>query len=138
VVEGTAHGTGQEFFQSLVRHLAEAADVHYAVVAEFAKAPPNVRTLAVPIFATRVQAFHTEMDFTRAVITELNKLGGHASSRRVDSGCSDSGSISRPCVPAVRRGGRMPQPLVPGDKRAASAWIAIHRRHCRQCALLPP
>jgi len=34
--------------------------------------PPSVRTLAVPIFATRVQAFHTEMDFTRAVITELN------------------------------------------------------------------
>jgi len=32
----------------------------------------------------------------------------------------------------------MPQPLVSGDKRAASPWIAIHRRHCRQCALLPP
>ena len=46
VVEGTAHGTGQEFFQSLVRHLAAAVDVHYAVVAEFAKGPPHVRTLA--------------------------------------------------------------------------------------------
>jgi hypothetical protein len=46
VVEGTARGTGEEFFQSLVRHLAEAIDVHYAVVAEFPKAPPNVRTLA--------------------------------------------------------------------------------------------
>src|SRR5262245_20673656 len=46
VVEGTARGTGQEFFRSLVRHLAEAIDVHYAVVAEFPKAPPYVRTLA--------------------------------------------------------------------------------------------
>jgi PAS domain S-box-containing protein len=46
VVEGTARGTGQEFFHSLVRHLAEAIDVHYAVVAEFPKAPPHVRTLA--------------------------------------------------------------------------------------------
>jgi formate hydrogenlyase transcriptional activator len=46
VVEGTASGTGAEFFQSLVRHLAEAIDVHYAVVAEFPKAPPHVRTLA--------------------------------------------------------------------------------------------
>src|SRR3954447_18413236 len=46
VVEGTAHGSGQEFFRSLVRHLAEAIDVHYAVVAEFSKAPPHVRTLA--------------------------------------------------------------------------------------------
>jgi PAS domain S-box-containing protein len=46
VVEGTARGTGQEFFRSLVRHLAEAIDVHYALVAEFPKAPPHVRTLA--------------------------------------------------------------------------------------------
>jgi PAS domain S-box-containing protein len=46
VVEGTAAGTGREFFRSLVRHLAEALDVHYAVVAEFPKAPPHVRTLA--------------------------------------------------------------------------------------------
>jgi len=45
-VEGTARGTGEEFFQSLVRHLAEAIDVQYAVVAEFPKAPPFVRTLA--------------------------------------------------------------------------------------------
>jgi formate hydrogenlyase transcriptional activator len=46
VVEGTASGTGQEFFRSLVRHLAKAIDVHYGVVAEFPKAPPFVRTLA--------------------------------------------------------------------------------------------
>jgi PAS domain S-box-containing protein len=46
VVEGTAGGAGQEFFRSLVRCLAEALDVHFAVVAEFPKAPPHVRTLA--------------------------------------------------------------------------------------------
>ena len=46
VVEGTVRGTGQEFFQSLVRHLAQAIDVRYAVIAEFPKAPPHVRTLA--------------------------------------------------------------------------------------------
>jgi hypothetical protein len=34
--------------------------------------PPDVRTLAVPIFATRVQAFHTEMAFTQATVRELN------------------------------------------------------------------
>ena len=32
----------------------------------------NVRTLAVPIFATHAQAFHTEMLFTQATIRELN------------------------------------------------------------------
>ena len=36
IVEGTAHGTGEEFFQTLVRHLARAVDAHYAFVAEFA------------------------------------------------------------------------------------------------------
>jgi outer membrane lipopolysaccharide assembly protein LptE/RlpB len=34
--------------------------------------PTNVRTLAVPIFATNAQAYHTEMAFTQATIRELN------------------------------------------------------------------
>ena len=34
--------------------------------------PANVRTLSVPIFATKAQAFHTEMLFTQATIRELN------------------------------------------------------------------
>jgi outer membrane lipopolysaccharide assembly protein LptE/RlpB len=34
--------------------------------------PANVRTLSVPIFTTRVQAYHTEMAFTQAVVRELN------------------------------------------------------------------
>lgn len=34
--------------------------------------PANVHTMAVPIFATRVQGFRTEMVFTQAVVRELN------------------------------------------------------------------
>jgi outer membrane lipopolysaccharide assembly protein LptE/RlpB len=34
--------------------------------------PANVRTLAVPIFTTNAQAYHTEMAFTQATIRELN------------------------------------------------------------------
>jgi outer membrane lipopolysaccharide assembly protein LptE/RlpB len=34
--------------------------------------PADVRTLAVPIFATNAQAYHTEMAFTEALIRELN------------------------------------------------------------------
>jgi outer membrane lipopolysaccharide assembly protein LptE/RlpB len=34
--------------------------------------PAHVRTLAVPIFTTHTQAYHTEMAFTQAVIRELN------------------------------------------------------------------
>src|SRR5262245_13644160 len=46
VVEGTASGTGQEFFRSLVRHLAEAIAVPYATVCEF-QHPPHGRVLAI-------------------------------------------------------------------------------------------
>ena len=34
--------------------------------------PANVHTLSVPIFATRVQTYRTEMSFTQAVVRELN------------------------------------------------------------------
>ncbi len=34
--------------------------------------PPNVRTLAVPIFVSKVQAYNTETVFTRAVVRELS------------------------------------------------------------------
>ncbi|TMQ29695.1 MAG: PAS domain S-box protein, partial [Planctomycetota bacterium] len=45
IVEGTAHHTGQEFFQSLVRHLAAAVGTRYAFVAIFAGGT-RARTLA--------------------------------------------------------------------------------------------
>src|SRR5262245_8221382 len=73
VVEGTARGTGQEFFQSLVRHLAEAIDVHYAVVAEFPKSPAHVRTLA---FWERDRiADNFEYDFTGTPCAEIVRGG---------------------------------------------------------------
>ncbi|HEV2619032.1 MAG TPA: LPS assembly lipoprotein LptE [Acidobacteriaceae bacterium] len=34
--------------------------------------PSSVRTLAIPIFATHAQAYHSEMALTQAVIRELN------------------------------------------------------------------
>src|SRR4051794_28687159 len=73
VVEGTARGTGQEFFRSLVRHLAEAIDVHYAVVAKFSRAPPYVRTLA---FWERDRvAVNFEYDFTGTPCAEIVRGG---------------------------------------------------------------
>src|SRR5262249_34197851 len=46
VVEGTAAGIGQEFFRSLVRHLAKAIAVPYATVCEFQE-PPHGHVLAI-------------------------------------------------------------------------------------------
>jgi PAS domain S-box-containing protein len=46
LVEGTAGATGQDFFQNLVRHLAQAVGARHAFVAEFAQVRTRVRTLA--------------------------------------------------------------------------------------------
>ena len=45
IIEGTAHSTGEEFFQSLVRHLASAMGVGNALIAEFS-GPARVHSLA--------------------------------------------------------------------------------------------
>src|SRR5262245_50870006 len=68
VVEGTAAGTGQEFFRSLVRHLAEAIDVHYAAVCEF-QSPPQGRVLAVWERDRVVEDL--EFDFTTSPVAEV-------------------------------------------------------------------
>jgi outer membrane lipopolysaccharide assembly protein LptE/RlpB len=44
----------------------------YHEVGAAAHVPAGVRTLAVPIFTSKVQAFHTETVFTQAVVRELN------------------------------------------------------------------
>jgi outer membrane lipopolysaccharide assembly protein LptE/RlpB len=44
----------------------------YHTVGAATHIPAGVRTIAVPAFATRAQAFHTEFAFTQAVIRELN------------------------------------------------------------------
>jgi formate hydrogenlyase transcriptional activator len=61
VVEGTAAGIGQEFFRSLVRHLAEAVAVPHAVVGEF-QDPPQGRVLATWERDRVVE--HVHFDFT--------------------------------------------------------------------------
>jgi len=44
----------------------------YHTVGTASHLPANVRTIAVPTFTTRAQAFHTEFAFTQAVVRELN------------------------------------------------------------------
>ncbi len=56
----------------LVSPLLLLAGCGYHNVGSAAHLPANVRTLAVPAFTTRAQAFHTEFAFTQAVVRELN------------------------------------------------------------------
>ena len=44
----------------------------YHAVGAASHLPASIRTLAVPTFTTRAQAFHTEFAFTQAVVRELN------------------------------------------------------------------
>jgi len=58
IVEGTAADTGEEFFRSLVRHLAQALKVRYAFVGEWRQeAPDTVRTLAFWSGSTLAEPF---------------------------------------------------------------------------------
>ena len=49
-----------------------ASGCGYHTVGAASHLPANVRTIAVPTFTTRAQAFHTEFALTQAVIRELN------------------------------------------------------------------
>jgi outer membrane lipopolysaccharide assembly protein LptE/RlpB len=44
----------------------------YHTLGSAAHLPASVRTVYVPVFITRAQAFHSEMAFTEAVVRELN------------------------------------------------------------------
>ena len=52
--------------------LLAAAGCGYHTVGSATHIPANVRTIAVPVFVTRVQAFHSEMALTQALVRELN------------------------------------------------------------------
>ena len=52
--------------------------------------PANVRTLAVPVFATHAQAYHTEMALTQAVVRELDTRTRY---RVLASGAADADAV---------------------------------------------
>lgn len=52
--------------------LIPAAGCGYHTAGSATHVPAGVRTLAVPVFANRTLAYHTEVAFTAAVVRELN------------------------------------------------------------------
>ena len=60
----------------------------YHQVGAAAHVPANVRTLAVPIFVSKVQAYNTETVFTQAVVRELNTRTNY----KVLTGANGSGA----------------------------------------------
>src|SRR5258708_27992848 len=62
IVEGTVHSTGEEFFQTLVRHLAHTVGAHYALVAEFASPATTERVRTISFWARDHIAENVEWD----------------------------------------------------------------------------
>ena len=56
----------------LLASLLSLTGCGYHVVGSASHIPAGVQTLAVPVFVTHAQAFHTEMALTQAVIRELD------------------------------------------------------------------
>jgi outer membrane lipopolysaccharide assembly protein LptE/RlpB len=52
--------------------------------------PANIRSVAVPVFATHAQAYHTEMALTQAVVRELNTRTKY---RVLTSGSADADAV---------------------------------------------
>ena len=70
---------------------------------------PGVHTLAVPIFATRVQGFRTETLFTEAVVRELNT----ATRYRVQTAVKGNADTSTADADAVLRGTILTEAVTP-------------------------
>jgi outer membrane lipopolysaccharide assembly protein LptE/RlpB len=60
------------FAIAVVAGLTSLTGCGYHTVGSATHIPATVRTIAVPVFATHTQAYHTEMALTQAVIRELN------------------------------------------------------------------
>lgn len=84
--------------------------------------PGNVHTIAVPIFATRVQGFRTETYFTQAVVRELN-----ASTRyRVLTAVGGNAETSTADADAVLRGTILTEAVTPLTYDASSGQTSSY------------
>ena len=84
--------------------------------------PPGVHTLAVPIFATRVQGFRTEMLFTEAVVRELNT----ATRYRVETAVKGNADTSTADADAVLRGTILTEAVTPLTYDASSGQTSSY------------
>ena len=71
--------------------------------------PGNVHTIAVPLFATRVQGFRTETYFTQAVVRELNTTTRY----RIQTAVAGNADTSMANADAVLRGTILTEAVTP-------------------------
>lgn len=83
---------------------------------------PNVRTIALPIFRSRVQAYNTETTFTQAVARELNTRTRYRVLTNVNSGAD----ASQQSADATLRGTILTQAVTPLTYDAASGQTSSY------------
>lgn len=84
--------------------------------------PANVRTVAVPIFHSRVQAYHTETAFTEAVVRELNTRTRY----RVLTSVNPTVAATEQPADATLRGTILTQAVTPLTYDAASGQTSSY------------
>lgn len=84
--------------------------------------PANVRTVAVPIFQSKVQAYNTEMAFTQAVVRELNTRTRY----RVLTNVNPTTAASEQNADATLRGTILTQAVTPLTYDAASGQTSSY------------
>jgi outer membrane lipopolysaccharide assembly protein LptE/RlpB len=84
--------------------------------------PVNVRTVAVPIFQSKVQAYNTEMAFTQAVVRELNTRTRY----RVLTNVNPNTSATDQSADATLRGTILTQAVTPLTYDAASGQTSSY------------
>lgn len=84
--------------------------------------PTNVRTVAVPIFQSKVQAYNTEMAFTQAVVRELNTRTRY----RVLTNANPNTSATDQSADATLRGTILTQAVTPLTYDAASGQTSSY------------
>lgn len=94
----------------------------YHQVGAASHVPSGVRTLAVPIFATRVQAFRTEVVFTQAVVRELNT----ATRFRVLTGVPGTADTDSNSADATLRGTILSEAVTPLTYDASSGQTSSY------------
>jgi outer membrane lipopolysaccharide assembly protein LptE/RlpB len=70
--EATPNALRHTMLASAVVAVALLTGCGYHTAGSATHIPANVRIIAVPVFATHAQAYHTEMAVTQAVVRELN------------------------------------------------------------------
>lgn len=94
----------------------------YHQVGSSSRIPSSVRTVAVPIFRTRVQAYNTETVFTQAVVRELNTRTKY----RVLTGVRSDAEPTEQNADATLRGTILSQAVTPLTYDAASGQTSSY------------